>query len=175
MYKTLKYDSKKWHSSKKRKDWKTIDFFSIQFFFCKNFLWFRFFVAIEWQMQPETLSIVTWIFDNPFVLSGSLHGGEHGTDQARLPCLIQCFLRRKFEPLFLVYIHPGDLVVNYPYDESRSGKPSEEYTSSPDDVTFRELAISYVSTLHCITFLHDLFRYLFACCGLTQKKSSSPT
>merc|ERR1711884_622842 len=39
-------------------------------------------------------------------------------------------------------MHGGDLVANYPYDESKTNNPTE-YTASPDDMTFRNLASVY--------------------------------
>ncbi|XP_047004855.1 carboxypeptidase E-like [Schistocerca americana] len=39
-------------------------------------------------------------------------------------------------------MHGGDLVANYPFDYSRSGA-SQEYSETPDDETFRHLALSY--------------------------------
>ena len=39
-------------------------------------------------------------------------------------------------------MHGGDLVANYPYDESKTENPTQ-YTPSPDDMTFRNLASVY--------------------------------
>ncbi|XP_027848660.1 carboxypeptidase E-like [Aphis gossypii] len=42
-------------------------------------------------------------------------------------------------------LHGGDLVANYPYDASRYGNVQGEYATSPDDDTFKWLALSYAN------------------------------
>jgi carboxypeptidase E len=61
--------------------------------------------------QPETITVSSWIVNNPFVLSANLHG--------------------------------GDLVVNYPYDDSKDHRTV--YSGTPDDDTFRLLASVYAN------------------------------
>jgi len=51
-------------------------------------------------------------------------------------------------------LHGGDLVANYPYDESRTGK-SQQYTASPDDKTFRHLAESYATSHSWMATPHE--------------------
>ena len=53
-------------------------------------------------------------------------------------------------------MHGGDLVANYPFDESRTDSDTE-YSSSPDDQTFRQLALVYASNHPRYWALKELF------------------
>ena len=51
-------------------------------------------------------------------------------------------------------LHGGDLVANYPYDESRDGK--NDYAATPDDATFRCAVLSFtcIDSLYSRTVSH---------------------
>ena len=72
------------------------------------------------RIQPETESLIKMIMDTPFVV--------------RILCIFKTPLQ--IFPQLSANMHGGDLVANYPYDESMTGDPTQ-YTPSPDDMTFR--------------------------------------
>lgn len=80
--------------------------------------------------QPETVQLMSWIVSHPFVLSASLH--------------------------------TGTLIVSYPFDiqASANSKLFSEEHKTPDDRTFREIALTYAEN-------HPLLRAHKYCPGET--------
>lgn len=83
---------------------------------------------IAFKKQPETVSLMSWIVSKPFVLSASLH--------------------------------TGTLIVTYPFDIQKQDatKLFGEEHKTPDDRTFREIALTYAEN-------HPLLRAHKYCSG----------
>jgi hypothetical protein len=78
--------------------------------------------------------------DNNHLLNGAKV--EHRT-QPETEAVIKMIMDTPF--VLSANMHGGDLVANYPYDESREeGEPSQ-YSKTPDDHTFRALASLYAT------------------------------
>ncbi|CAG0923422.1 unnamed protein product [Notodromas monacha] len=82
---------------------------------------------------------------SPFLLDYGYYSvpPEYGPDvqvQPETRAVIQMMSMHPF--VLSANLHNGALVANYPFDKSRSGRP-KEYTSTPDDDTFRALALAY--------------------------------
>jgi len=73
------------------------------------------FNQLDHNLQPETKAAVNWMTSIPFVLSANLHGGS--------------------------------LVANYPFDEAPGHGTGRKrrYSPTPDDDTFRSLALTYAT------------------------------
>merc|ERR1711981_504046 len=79
--------------------------------------------------------------DNNHLLNGAKV--EHRT-QPETEAVIKMIMDAPF--VLSANMHGGDLVANYPYDESKEeGEPSQ-YSKTPDDHTFRALASLYATT-----------------------------
>lgn len=98
------------------------------------------------RIQPETESMIKMIMDTPFVVS-----------IIYILTISMCHRIVIFQ--LSANMHGGDLVANYPYDESRTGDPTQ-YTPSPDDMTFRNLASVYAGN-------HPRYIFGYSTCSLT--------
>lgn len=70
-------------------------------------------------------------------------------------------------------LHGGDLVANYPYDCSRTGRNNQHYARTPDDETFKQ--VSYVNIQHDLITHHFIFyRYLAMSYSLHHADMANP-
>ncbi|CAD5118844.1 DgyrCDS7522 [Dimorphilus gyrociliatus] len=73
--------------------------------------------------------------------------------QPETKMVIQWILNNPF--VLSANFHNGDFVANYPFDESRSGRGQGEYTPSPDDILFRDLALTYAGNHKVMASKHE--------------------